>query len=235
MTYTKTILIVEDEKGMIDLLKAILSPHDYKVIDAQTGEEALRMRQNYNPDLILLDLGLPDLDGIEVLRGIRKHAATPVIVISARQDESDKVEALDNGATDYMTKPFGNFELLARIRNTIRLHEKLSLTKNDEDVFLLNGFCINYDAYRVLVNEKPVHLTPIEYKIVELLSRHVGRVLTHEQIINQVWGPNNCDYQVLRVNMANIRRKVERNPADPKLILTELGVGYRMGDALTTP
>ena len=231
MQYRKTILLIEDESGMVDLLTAILTANNYKVIDAGTGIDALHMRMSHNPDLILLDLGLPDMDGIDVLREIRGQCATPIIVISARQDEADKVEALESGASDYMTKPFGNSELLVRIRNTIHLHERLAIASiSAEKEYRFLGFCIDYSAYRVIVNDTLVHLTPIEYKIVELLSRHAGRVLTHEQIINQVWGPNNCESQVLRVNMANIRRKIEIDPADPRIILTELGIGYRMGE-----
>lgn len=230
MQYKRTILAVEDEKGMIHLLRTILSSNNYKVVCAQSGNEAIRMSMNHNPDLILLDLGLPDMDGIEVLKKVRDQSQTPVIVISARQDESDKVEALNFGAADYITKPFGNAEMLARIRNIITLYDKLKLGSFiDGGVYRQDGFFVDFAAYKVTVDDKPVHLTPIEYRIVELLSRNAGAVLTHEQIINQIWGKNNCEIQVLRVNMANIRRKIELDPADPKIILTELGVGYRIG------
>lgn len=231
MQYRKKILLVEDESGMVDLLTAILTANNYKVIVAGTGKDALHMRMSHNPDLILLDLGLPDMDGIDVLREIRRQCAIPIIVISARQDEADKVDALESGAGDYLTKPFGNSELLVRIRNTIHLHERLAVASTSaEKEYRFLGFRIDYFAYRVTLDDTLVHLTPIEYKIVELLSRHAGRVMTHEQIINQVWGPNNCESQVLRVNMANIRRKIETDPADPRIILTELGIGYRMGE-----
>lgn len=232
MKYKKTILIIEDETGIIDLLTAILNASSYKVVCARTGKEALLLRQSHNPDLILLDLGLPDIDGMEVLKDIRRQCETPVIVISARQDERDKVKALDHGANDYMTKPFGNSELLARIRSTIRLHEKLITGLfHKQDNYCYSDLCIDYNSYQVTIGNHPVHLTPIEYKIVECLSKCSGKVLTHEQIINQVWGPGNCDSQLLRVNMANIRRKIEHDPGDPKIILTELGVGYRIGES----
>lgn len=230
MKYRKVILIIEDEKGIGDLLSAILRTNGYKPLHAMNGKDALLMRQNHNPDLILLDLGLPDMDGMDVLREIRRQSETPVIVISARQDESDKVTALDGGASDYIVKPFGSSELLARIRAMIRLHEKLVTGRfHSDEQFQYGGLQIDYTVYQVAVDDHPVHLTPIEYKIVELLAKCCGKVLTHEQIIGHVWGPKNCDSQVLRVNMANIRRKIEKNPADPQIIITELGIGYRLG------
>lgn len=231
MDYKKVILIIEDEKGIIDLLSAILSADGYKPLHTMNGKDALLMRQNHNPDLILLDLGLPDMDGMDVLREIREQCETPVIVISARQNESDKVAALDGGASDYIVKPFGNSELLARIRAMIRLHEKLVTGRfHFAEQFQYGSFGIDFTIYKVMVDDQPVHLTPIEYKIVELLAKCCGKVLTHEQIISHVWGPENCDNQVLRVNMANIRRKIEKNPADPRIIITELGIGYRLGE-----
>lgn len=229
MQYKKTILIVEDERAMARLLRTILKAGDYKPLCAFTGEEGLRMCRSYNPDLVLLDLGLPDMDGMAVLRNVRARQA-PVIVISARQDEMDKVEALNSGAADYVTKPFGNAELLVRIRNILLLYDRLKPSARPEDsVFSAGDFSVDFAAYRVTVRGQPVHLTPIEYKIVELLARNAGAVMTHEQIIDRIWGHNNCEIQVLRVNMANIRRKIEENPADPKIITTELGVGYRLG------
>jgi two-component system KDP operon response regulator KdpE len=229
MQYKKTILLVEEETGMVDFLSAMLTANDYKVITAASGKDALHLRLSHNPDLMLLDLGLSNLDGQEILRETRAQCELPIIVLSPRQDERERAEALENGANDFLTKPFRHAELLLRMRNTIRLRESLAYSSGGEDKeFRSFGFRIDYGMYRVSVDSAPVHLTPIEYKIVELLSRHAGRVLTHEQIINHVWGPNNCENQVLRVNMANIRRKIECDAAAPKIILTELGVGYRM-------
>ena len=231
MNYKNTILLVEDDQTIIDLLLVVLTSHDYKVIQAKTGKDALQLCISHNPELILLDLGLPDIDGMNVLREIHAKSDVPVIVLSARHDEMIKVEALEGGADDYIVKPFGNFELLARIHNTIKLHERIAAALfKEEDIYRHGAFCIDFAAHKVSLGKKAIHLTPIEYKIVSLLSKNAGKVLTHEQIINQVWGPNNCDSQVLRVNMANIRRKIEINLSDPQIILTELGVGYRMAE-----
>jgi two-component system KDP operon response regulator KdpE len=232
MQYRKTILLVEEDHGMVDFLTAMLTANDYKVVTAVTGKDALHMRLSHNPDLILLDLDLSNPSGQEILYDTRSQCEVPIIVISARQSERDKVMALENGANDYLVKPFAQTELLVRIRNTIRLRESVAYASGGEDRdFCCMGFRIDYSCYRITVDDISVHLTPIEYKIVELLSRHAGRALTHEQIINHVWGPNNCENQVLRVNMANIRRKIEEDPAAPQIILTELGIGYRMQTA----
>ena len=189
------------------------------------------MIPSHCPDLILLDLGLPDMDGIEILKKIREWSTTPVIVVSARSEESDKVEALDLGADDYISKPFGTSELLARIRTALRHSMKNSGSVQATDVFKTKGLMIDFDKRLVSVDGKDVHLTQIEFKIVSLLAKSAGRVLTYDFIITELWGPYAVkDNQILRVNMANIRRKLEKNPASPEYIFTEVGVGYRMVD-----
>jgi len=221
------ILIVEDERVISNFLTTILTSNDYLVIQASAGREGISAAAANAPDLILLDLGLPDIDGMEALAQIRSWSDTPVIVVSARQDESEKVKALDMGADDYITKPFGNSELLARVRTALRRSIKMKDGVRDS-VFAVDRLHIDYAGRIIKMEEKEVHLTPIEYKIVVLLSKNAGKVLTHDYIIHNVWGPFCSDSQALRVNMANIRRKLEINPADPKYILTEIGVGYRM-------
>lgn len=223
------ILIIEDEEGICNFISAILSSNDYSVIKAKNGREAVSMTASRCPDLILLDLGLPDMDGIDVLKTIRKWADIPIIVVSARGHEREKVEALDLGADDYITKPFGTSELLARIRTAIRHSQKGQLNNPSEvQKISIGELEIDYSKRMVYVSGKEIHLTPIEYKIIVVLSRYTGKVLTYDFIIKEVWGPYTNEIQALRVNMANIRRKLEANPAEPKYILTEVGVGYRM-------
>lgn len=227
------ILIVEDEEGICNFISAILTSNDYNVIKTAKGKEAVAMAASYCPDLILLDLGLPDMDGVEVLKTIRQWTGIPVVVVSARGYEREKVEALDLGADDYITKPFGTPELLARIRTAIRHSQKNSIGSHSEsDKITVGDLEINYVKRLVSIVGKEIHLTPIEYKIIVLLSKHMGKVLTHDFIIKEVWGPYANEIQALRVNMANIRRKLEVNPAEPKYIVTEVGVGYRMVEEL---
>lgn len=227
------ILIVEDEEGICNFISAILTSNDYNVIKTAKGKEAVSMAASYCPDLILLDLGLPDMDGLEVLKTIRQWTGIPVVVVSARGYEREKVEALDLGADDYITKPFGTPELLARIRTAIRHSQKNSNGSHSEsDKITVGDLEINYVKRLVFIAEKEIHLTPIEYKIIVLLSKYIGKVLTHDFIIKEVWGPYANEIQALRVNMANIRRKLEVNPAEPKYIVTEVGVGYRMVEEL---
>ena len=223
------ILIVEDEDGISNFISAILNANDFNVIKAKRGKEAISMASSHCPDLILLDLGLPDMDGTEVLKTIREWTGLPVIVVSARGYEREKVEALDLGADDYVTKPFGTSELLARIRNALRHSQPGNIGGQPEIEKMITGDMeINYLKRLVLIAGKEIHLTPIEYKIMALLSHHIGKVLTHDFIMKEVWGPYSNEIQALRVNMANIRRKIENNPAEPKYIVTETGVGYRM-------
>ena len=189
------------------------------------------MLTSHCPDVMLLDLGLPDMDGLQVLTQLRKWSLLPVVVVSARTDESEKVRALDEGADDYITKPFGTSELLARIRTAIR-HTRTTggnplIAK--ENKFRAQGLLIDYDKYRVYVDGQDANLTQNEFKLVALLGRYAGRVLTYDYLIREIWGPNKAyDNQILRVNMANIRRKIEKNPGEPEYIFTEVGVGYRM-------
>jgi len=225
-----SILIIEDENRISSFMNTILIVNNYHVISAATGKEALALVTSYCPDAIILDLGLPDMDGLDLIRSIREWSQIPIVVVSARDHERDKVEALDLGADDYITKPFATSELLARIRTALR-HAQNRIDKNmaPNGSFVSGGLTINYDKRQILVNGNEVHLTQNEYKIVSLLSKYAGRVLTYDYIIKTLWGPHaKYDNQILRVNMANIRRKIEANPAEPQYIFTEVSVGYRM-------
>lgn len=226
------ILIVEDDEAISSFTSAILASNNYKTVKTGKGKDAVSMAASYCPDLILLDLGLPDLDGIEVLKAVREWSNVPIVIVSARGHEREKVEALDFGADDYITKPFGTAELLARIRTEIR-HSRRNQSRIGlaETKIIVNELEINYDKRRVSVRGQEIHLTPIEYKIVSLLSQYLGKVLTYEYIMKNIWGPYTNEIDSLRVNMANLRRKLEDNPAEPKYIITELGIGYRMSDA----
>ena len=225
------ILLIEDEITISNFISTILTHNNYHVLKAITGKDALSLTSSHNPDLILLDLGLPDMDGIDVLKKIREWSSIPIVVVSARGHEREKVEALDLGADDYITKPFGTSELLARIRTAVRHNQKVSENNHPEvDKILIGSLLIDYEKRIVKLEDKEVHLTPIEYKIIVLLSQNVGKVLTHDFLMKEIWGPYVNENQTLRVNMANIRRKIEKNPAEPKYIITEVGVGYRMVD-----
>lgn len=222
-----TALIVEDEENIGNFISSILEVHNYKTIKSITGKEAISLTKSHCPDIILLDLGLPDMDGIEVLKNIREWASIPIIVISARHQEVEKVSALDNGADDYITKPFGTKELLARIRTALR--HKTVFSNVPSVKYHAKDLLIDFDKRIVLLQNKEIKLTPIEYKLVSLLAQNSGRVLTYESILKTIWGPYaDTDNQILRVNMANIRRKLEQNPAMPTYIFTEVGIGYRM-------
>ncbi|MEG0961631.1 MAG: response regulator transcription factor [Lachnospiraceae bacterium] len=224
------ILVIEDEKNINDFITKALSSHDYKVSSASTGTAALSMIASYCPDLILLDLGLPDMDGMDIICQVRTWFSNPIIVVSARTTEEDKVRALDAGADDYLTKPFGTSELLARIRTSLRHSSNLS-TYNGVSQKSYSAKELNIDFIKriILLDEVPIHLTPVEYKIVAFLAQNSGKVMTYSAVMNNVWGPYaESDNKILRVNMANIRRKLEKNPAEPVYIYTEVGVGYRM-------
>ena len=217
------VLVVEDDKAIVHLLSTILDANDYRVVQVSTGREALSTISSHCPDVVLLDLGLPDMDGVDIIKNVRQWSQVPIIVLSARNRERDKVEALDLGADDYVTKPFGTAELLARIRIALR-HVSNGKAQNGR-------LTIDYDKRRIYLNDQEVHLTQVEYKIVMLTMLHIGKVLTYDFIIRCVWGARpTVNNQILRVNMANIRRKLEANPADPQFIITETGVGYRMID-----
>ena len=227
------ILIIEDDAGISNLIATILNANDYDTMTVRTGHEAITAITSHCPDVILLDLGLPDMDGTGILKFVREWSACPIIVISARNHERDKVDALDAGADDYIVKPFGTSELLARIRTAIR-HTRTHLPNSEiaqSGQFQVMDLVIDYDKHQVLVDGENVHLTQNEYKIVSLLGKYAGKVLTYDFLIRQLWGPNaQTDNQILRVHMANIRRKIEKNPAQPQYIFTEIGVGYRMAD-----
>ncbi len=223
------ILIVEDEEAISNFISAILTSNDYNILKASKGKEAISMAASHRPDLILLDLGLPDMDGLEVLRTMRNWTGIPVVIVSARGHESEKVEALDSGADDYITKPFGSSELLARVRTALRHGQNVAgnpFVKSDK--LAVGELEIDYGKRMVTLSGNEVHLTPIEYKIIVLLSNNIGKVLTHDYMIKEIWGSYTNEIQALRVNMANIRRKLETNPGEPKYIVTEVGVGYRM-------
>ena len=225
------ILVVEDDTPVRNLITMTLKTHEYRYLSAQNGASAVMEALSHNPDIVLLDLGLPDMDGLEVLRSVRKWSSLPIVVVSARNHERDKVEALDYGADDYLVKPFGTSELLARIRTAIR-HTRTSLSNPEiaqSGRFTTGDLVIDYDKHQVLIHGENARLTANEYRIVSLLGKYAGKVLTYDFIIKELWGPKaKNDNQILRVNMANIRRKIEENPGQPKYIFTEVGVGYRM-------
>lgn len=226
MTETAKILIVEDDPQMRRFLQVLLKGHAYQVDCAGSAREALARMVEKNADIILLDLGLPDLDGLELVRRIRETSATPIIVISARELEDDKVKALDNGADDYLTKPFGSSELLARIRVALRHADQQDQPK--PVVFESANLTIDFNKRLVWRAGELVHLTPTEYRLLHLLVSNNGRVMTYRQILKDIWGGNQVEHNhYVRVHMAQLRHKVELNPAQPKYLLTENGVGYR--------
>lgn len=229
MTNKQTILIIEDEKHIGNYMETIVISNQYKALRAMNGLQGLSLCTSHHPDLILLDLGLPDMDGMEVLQRIRGFSNIPVIVVSARNQEREKVAVLDGGADDYITKPFGSEELLARIRTALRHSARVTAIAPQEQKYSREGLEIDFEKRLVTLNGKEIHLTQIEYKLVSLLAKNAGKVLTYDYILKDIWGPYaDTDNQILRVNMANIRRKLEKNPAEPFYIFTEIGVGYRM-------
>ena len=219
------ILVIDDELAIRRFLHTVLSSEDFSLHEAENGHAGLASAAAFRPDVILLDLGLPDLDGIEVIKRIREWSPVPIIVLSVRDRENDKVAALDAGADDYLTKPFGVGELLARIRAALRR----SIQQTPEPVFTNNDLVVDLTRRRVTVNSNDVQLTPTEYDILRLLVTHAGKVLTHGQILKQVWGLAYLEQpHVLRVNVSNLRRKIEADPSRPRHIITEPGVGYRL-------
>ena len=226
------ILIIEDDPGILSYLTTTLTLEGYDVYTAVSGKLALQLASSHCPDLILLDLGLPDMDGVKIISAIRAWTGTPILVLSARDTEQDKASALDLGADDYLSKPFGTVELLARIRTALR-HGHAG---RGNDALLISGrftvgeLTIDYNRHRVYVAGRDANLTPNEYRIAALLGRHAGQVITYQTLLRELWGPSAAagDNKVLRVHMANIRRKVERNPMEPEYFFTEVGVGYRI-------
>ena len=223
------IMIVEDEKSIAGFIKAILSSNGYDAMVVQTGSEALSMISSHCPDLVILDLGLPDIDGTKIITEVRSWTQLPIIVVSARGNEQDKITALELGADDYITKPFGAGELLARIRVALRHTRNSTGPLADGGSFTAGDLTVDYNKHQVLIAGENAKLTQNEFRIVALLARYAGKVLTYDYIMKELWGPQTGGgNQILRVNMANIRRKIEENPAEPKYIFTEVGVGYRM-------
>lgn len=226
------ILIIEDEINICNVVKAVLETNDYHVLIAQTGENGKTLFFSHHPDLVILDLGLPDIDGCEFIQAVREQSDIPIIVLSARTNESDKVKALDLGANDYMTKPFGTNELLARVRATLRTsrHNGVGDRQIKKKAHIKN-MVIEYEARRVMIDDHEIKLTQTEYNIMELLSVHAGRVLTYSEIIKKIWGYSDSgSIKKLQVNMANIRKKLGEQPGEYLYILNELGVGYRMNE-----
>lgn len=225
------ILVVEDDRAIRNFITASLSVQGFKYIETDKGIEGIALSMSYNPDLIILDLGLPDMDGIDVLTKLREWCNTPIIIVSARENERQKVEALDKGADDYLTKPFGIGELLARVRVALR-HSITNKNENEnQDNFRVKDLFVDFNKRRVMINNEEIHLTPIEYKIMALLCKYSGKVLTHNFIIHEIWGSAlGNETQSLRVFMASLRRKIEKDPAQPEYIYTEVGVGYRLID-----
>jgi two-component system KDP operon response regulator KdpE len=221
-------LIVEDEQAMVRFLRAALTSNGFRVAEATSGQEALRQAATRAPDLIVLDLGLPDMDGLEVTRRLREWSAVPVIVVSARGREDDKIKALDAGADDYVTKPFGVGELMARVRVALR-HAATSTQESGETSIAIGELRIDRLRRQVFLGEREIRLTPIEYRLLTTLSQFPGRVLTHEHLLRQVWGPGyTSQHHYLRVYMAQLRHKIESDPSRPRYLLTEPGVGYRL-------
>ena len=223
------ILVVEDDNSIKNLISTTLKAHDYKYLTAQNGNEAILQASSYNPDIVLLDLGLPDIDRIEVTKRIRSCSNMPIIVISARSEDTDKIDALDAGADDYLTKPFSVEELLARLRVTQRRLNMIQSENAESSVFTNGKLRIDYSAGCAYLNGEQMHLTPIEYKLLCLLARNIGKVLTHTYITQNIWGSSwDNDVASLRVFMATLRKKLEKDVNSSQYIQTHIGVGYRM-------
>lgn len=224
------ILVVEDDSAVRNLITTTLETQSYRFLSASTGEAAILEAVSHNPDIVLLDLGLPDMDGIEIIRKIRSWSTMPIIVLSARSEDTDKIDALDAGADDYLTKPFSVEELLARLRVTQRrLIAAEGLITSQQTVFQNGALTIDYAAGCAYLDGEEMHLTPIEYKLLRLLAKNVGKVLTHTYITKEIWGSSwDNDIASLRVFMATLRKKLESAPTSPQYIQTHIGVGYRM-------
>jgi len=227
-TMQSAVLVIDDEARLRQFLRAELVSESYRFYEAATGQEGLTEAERREPNIIILDLGLPDLDGLEIIRRLRKLTVVPIIVLSARGQEGDKIRALDLGANDYVIKPFGIGELLARMRAALR-HATASNQEHSEPAVTLGSLHIDFIRRRVSCDGIEIHLTPIEYKLLTTLARHAGSIVTHRQLLKEIWGPTYEDQtHYLRVFMLQLRRKVEPNPARPRYLLTEPGVGYRL-------
>lgn len=222
------VVVIEDEPQIRRFLRASLTTQGFRLVEAATGEDGLAQAATRQPDIIILDLGLPDMDGLEVIRRLREWTAVPIVVLSARGQERDKIAALDAGADDYVSKPFGVGELLARMRVALR-HAAIGTKDAGEPVFSVGDLSVDLVHRNVQIAGQQVHLTPIEYRLLTTLIRHAGKVMTHNQLLTEVWGPNQADQaHYLRVYAAQLRRKLEADPARPRYLLTEPGVGYRL-------
>lgn len=222
------IVCIEDDPQIRRFLRTGLGAQGFQVFEAETGNQGLVEAGTRKPDLVILDLGLPDMDGVDVVKRLREWTHLPVIVLSARTMEADKIAALDAGADDYLTKPFGLGELLARIRVALR-HVAATANSDTEHVFAVANLHVDLARRRISVDDRPVHLTPIEYRLLSVLIRHAGKVLTHRQLLKEVWGPAYIERShYLRIYMAQLRHKLEADPAQPRFLLTEAGVGYRL-------
>lgn len=223
----KTILLIEDDPNITDFMEVVLQQERYQLTAVANGMEALNAFQSDSFDLVLLDLGLPDIDGIDLLKILRKRMRLPIIIISARKNENEKIKALDLGADDYVTKPFGTGELLARIRTALR-HQGLNIYQ--QSVIENKDLKINFDKQLVYKAGREIHLTKNEYRILAVMFKQLGKVVTYQALMTEVWGPYSDDSQTLRVNMSNIRKKIESNTLKPEYLITEIGVGYRLRD-----
>jgi two-component system KDP operon response regulator KdpE len=224
-----TVLIIEDEMPIRRFLRASLTANGYEVLESSAGQEGLLQAASRNPDVIILDLGLPDMDGLAVTRQLREWATMPIIVLSARGKENDKIAALDAGADDYLTKPFGVGELMARMR--VALRHSRHHAGDDSPIFAAGDLKIDFARRTVTLGDQPLHLTPIEYKLLTTLAMNAGKVITHQHLLKEVWGPAYAEEShYLRVYMRQLRHKIEREPAQPRYLLTEPGVGYRLVD-----
>ena len=226
---SQKVLVVEDDNNIAELLRLYLQKDGFEVSHAADGGKAVEMAKEIQPDLVLLDIMMPGMDGLEMCRKIRETNNIPIIMLSARSADLDKILGLDYGADDYITKPFGNQELLARIRTALRHRRQPMGAETKTPMYHAGQLKIDFDKRRVFLGEEEIRLTQIEYKLVSLLAENAGKVITYESIIKDIWGPHaDTNNRILRVNMANIRRKIEENPAVPKYVFTEVGVGYRM-------
>lgn len=230
MSNPALILVIEDEAPIRRFLRAALTDEDYRLAEAETGRQGLKLAATQPPDLVILDLGLPDVDGLDVIRELRGWSPVPIIVLSARGQEKDKVAALDAGADDYLTKPFGVGELLARLRVALR-HASRSADQSPASQFTVRDLTADLLTRRVFFGGNEIRLTPIEYRLLTVFVRNAGKVLTHKQLLKEVWGPQYIhESHYVRVFMAALRRKIEVDPARPRYLLTEPGIGYRLAD-----
>jgi two-component system, OmpR family, KDP operon response regulator KdpE len=222
------VLVVEDDQRMRAFLRTTLSDHGFRVLEAETGKQGISQAAGHNPELVMLDLGLPDMDGVEVTAKLREWSTVPILIVSAHGEEIQKVAALDAGANDYLTKPFGTGELLARMRVWLRQSQRPD-PESSTSVLEVGELRIDFEKRLVFACGEEVHLTPTQYKLLGTLMRHAGKILTHEQILQMVWGPAYTkETQYLRVYMGQLRQKLEKDPARPRFLLTEPGVGYRL-------